>query len=189
MEPAKRKPNRLAGHDYNQAGMYFLTLCALNRQCLFGSCAEGGDLEPANIRLSGYGVAVQNWILDCASRYSDLTVESYVIMPNHIHLLVSVQNGPSEAPAPTPEDGEPAREQSVCVGGGPRTPRCQTRANERIPMFVSALKRMTNKICGCPVWQRGYHDHIVRNEDDFRRIRQYIDTNPAKWAEDTYYVR
>ena len=50
------------------------------------------------------------------------------------------------------------------------------------------LKRMTNRTCGVPLWQRGYHDHVVRNEADYLRIWNYIDANPAKWAEDKYYV-
>ena len=54
-------------------------------------------------------------------------------------------------------------------------------------MFISTLKRLTNKTAGHALWQRGYYDHIIRNDRDYRRIWQYIDTNPAKWREDRYY--
>ena len=98
--------------------------------------------------------------------YGHVALLKYVIMPNHIHILLQVEDGPSGTPAPTERD----------------------RANQTIPAFVSMLKRMTNRTCGVPLWQRGYHDHVVRNEADYLRIWNYIDANPAKWAEDKYYV-
>ncbi len=87
----------------------------------------------------------------------------YVIMPNHVHVMIEVV-GPSGTPAPT-------------------------RANQRIPAFVSALKRMTNRYCGTLLWQRGYYDHVIRNDADYLRVWNHMDTNPAKWAEDEYFVR
>ena len=175
-EPVKRKQNRLSGYDYSRNGVYFLTICAKDREPIFGQLqmqqqsVGGGALDApqaeGQVVLSSNGRAIQNWISDCDKKYGDLRVLKYVIMPNHIHLLLYLENGPSRAPAPTPG-----------------------RCNERIPRLVSGMKRMTNKVCGCDLWQRGYHDHIVRNDADYLRIWQYIETNPAKWAEDKYYIR
>ena len=87
-------------------------------------------------------------------------------MPNHVHILLNVKQnqclrvGASGMPHPT---------------------------NGVIPKFVSSLKRFTNRETGAQLWQRGYHDHIVRNEEDFLRIWRYIDNNPAVWLEDKYY--
>lgn len=100
--------------------------------------------------------------------YPHVRIEKYVVMPNHIHLLIAIQQGPS---------------------GASRTPPpTSARASQVIPMFISTLKRLTNKTAGHALWQRGYYDHIIRSPDDYNTIWHYIDTNPAKWAQDTLYV-
>ena len=100
--------------------------------------------------------------------YPHVRIEKYVVMPNHIHLLIAIQQGPS---------------------GASRTPPpTSARASQVIPMFISTLKRLTNKTAGHALWQRGYYDHIIRSPDDYNTIWHYIDTNPAKWAQDTRYV-
>ena len=170
---AKRKPNRLPGYDYSRGGVYFLTICARNQTPVFGCVASqktevgGGVLDAPQTALSEYGFAVERKLHEMTGVYEDISLLNHVIMPNHIHLLLHLENGPSGTPAPT--HGQ--------------------RANDAIPAFVSTLKRMTNKTCGQNLWQRGYHDHIVRNDADYLRIWQYIETNPAKWAEDKYYTR
>lgn len=163
----QRRPARLAGYDYSRAGVYFLTICTKGRICCLSEIRPvgGGALDAPRVMLRPWGVIVEEWIEECRKAYSYMSVEKYVIMPNHIHILLSLRDGPSRAPAPT-----------------------RRRANETIPQFVSALKRMTAKRCGQALWQEGYHDHIVRDDEDFLRIWQYIHTNPAKWAQDEYYI-
>lgn len=169
----ERKRLRLPNYDYSQAGVYFLTLCAKDKAPLFGKvCVGGGALDAPHIELNECGAAVEQWITRSSKQYTDKAILKYVVMPNHVHLLAELYNGPSRAPAPTQGDD-----------GGP------SRANQTIPAFVSALKRMTNKTCGVQLWQRGYHDHIIREDAEFLRIWTYVDTNPAKWAEDEYFVR
>ena len=70
------------------------------------------------------------------------------------------------------------------ASGASRMPRP---TNQVIPMFVSSLKRFTNRKTGVDLWQKSYHDHIIRNEQDFLQVWQYIDDNPAQWLEDCYY--
>ena len=95
--------------------------------------------------------------------YENIKVSDYVIMPNHIHLMLIVnENGRSGAPAPTP-------------------------ANALIPRYVSTLKRFVNKECKCDIWQRSYYDHIIRDKKDYDEKLNYILSNPYKWAEDEYY--
>jgi len=161
----ERKALRLPSYDYSRAGVYFLTLCAKDKAPLFGKvCVGGGALDAPKVELSAYGAVVERWIADCTDKYENLAILKYVIMPNHVHLIVELRDGPSRAPAPT-------------------------RANQTIPSFASALKRMTGRYCGVAIWQRGYYDHVIRNDADFLRVWNYIDTNPAKWAEDEYFVR
>lgn len=170
---AKRKASRLPGYDYSQGGVYFLTICAAEHEPLFGrvefpeTCVGGGVPDALHVRLSRAGTEIQFRITEMIRRYEGISLCHYVIMPNHVHLLLQLENGPSGTPAPTHEQ----------------------RANQIVPAFVSTLKRMTNKRCGQNLWQRGYHDHVVRNDADYLRIWQYIETNPAKWAEDKYYTR
>lgn len=95
--------------------------------------------------------------------YPYVSVEKYVIMPNHVHLLLRI------------------REEN---GGAPGS----SRPTQTIPRLIGVLKRLTNRDIGEKIWQTSYYDHIIRNEADYLRIWDYIDTNPAKWKEDEYYA-
>jgi len=145
----------------------------LDQESVFGRIAlqergvGGGVLDAPCTELSKAGKEIEFRLAEMDQMYKGISLLHYVIMPNHIHLLLHLENGPSGTPAPTPRQ----------------------RANDTVPAFVSTLKRMTNKVCGRNLWQRGYYDHIVRNDADYLRIWKYIDTNPAKWAEDKYYTR
>lgn len=92
------------------------------------------------------------------------SVDKYVVMPNHIHVIFVI---------PPPQDG----------GNGPMRTSAPT-----IPGLVRYFKRMVTQQCGQAIWQRSYYDHIIRNETDYLRIWNYIDTNPAKWGDDEYYA-
>ena len=124
----------------------------------------GGAFDAPVVKLSVIGQTIENEIIRMNGIYSNIKVTDYVIMPNHIHLIIMVRNnGRSEAPAPT-------------------------RANSFIPRYISTLKRFTNKKCGIDIWQRSYYDHIIRDEMDYIEKRNYIDTNPASWAKDEYFM-
>ena len=99
-----------------------------------------------------------------SERIPNIKVDKYVIMPNHIHLLLAVENG---------------------FSGG--TPRASSPTNAAIPHFVSAFKSLCHRELGEKIFQRSYHDHIVRDENDYLKIWEYIDGNPAKWQEDCFY--
>ena len=174
----ERKRLRLPSHDYGQPGAYFLTLCARERAALFGRvCVGGGVLDAPYVDLSPYGAAVRDRLEEMARVYAHVSLLNYVVMPNHVHILLRV-HGPSGTPAPT---------QGIAVG--PSGTPAPTRANQAVPAFVSTLKRMTDRTCGAALWQADYYDHVVRNDADLLRIWTYIDTNPAKWAQDEYFVR
>jgi REP element-mobilizing transposase RayT len=87
--------------------------------------------------------------------------------PNHVHLLISLQNHGNDA-----------------VGGGLSG---QRPTDTAIPKLVSSLKRHTDRVSGMELWQSGYYDHVIRCEQDYQAHWKYIDGNPAKWAEDEYY--
>ena len=163
MDAPKRTQPRLKGYDYSANGAYFLTLCARNRARLFGCVVGAGVPDGPDVDLTFYGKIVQTRLEEMSRFYSDLHLDHYVIMPNHIHIMLTLDGtcGPSGTPAPT---------------------------NARIPAFVSALKRLTNREAGTDLWQRSYHDHIIRDENDFLAHWSYIDGNAARWSEDEYYT-
>ena len=151
----KRKSLRLPNHDY-ACGWYFVTICTKDKRPSLGTVV-GGDAHIApHVALSNIGSVAEMYLKRIPG------IDTYVVMPNHVHFVVSIaaERGPSRTPAPT---------------------------NARLPAFLSAWKRLTNKKAGFPIWQRGYYDHVIRNEADYLRIWQYMDENPVRWTEDEYY--
>ena len=164
MEFPKRKPNRLASYDYNQAGAYFITICTQDRKCILSRIVGGGVLDAPDNLLTDVGKIVEKNIL--SGEYVErVSVTKYVIMPNHIHLLLVVganTSGTSKAPSPT---------------------------NALIPHFISTFKRFCHREIGERIFQRSYHDHIIRNEQDYLKIWEYIENNPKQWELDCFYVK
>jgi len=124
-----------------------------------------GILDATFVKLSEYGKCLMEAIEFLNNSKNEINIVNYVIMPNHVHLIVVVDNpcnGASGMPRPT---------------------------NALIPKSISSIKRFTNKQAGFNLWQRSFHDHIIRSEDEYLRIWQYVDDNIARWSEDEYFVR
>lgn len=162
MEYPKRKSTRLKDYDYSSEGAYFITICTHNKQKILCDIVGGGALDAPKIKLSTIGGIVEKYILS-SNNIPEISVEKYVIMPNHIHLILLVKNniGTSKAPSPT---------------------------NNIISHSISTLKRFVNRDVGENIFQRSFHDHIIRGENDYLKIWNYIDTNPQKWEEDCFYT-
>ena len=154
-----RKNLRLAEYDYSQPGAYFVTICTKDRKNLLGSVV-GGDAHIAPYtRLSTTGEVVKKYLLTIPG------IGYYVIMPNHVHMILHISSsdvlrGPMWASAPT---------------------------KTSVAKLVRSWKTLVSKELGYSIWQRSYYDHIVRDEKEYLQIAQYIEDNPAKWCEDTYY--
>ena len=160
-ELPKRKRLRLDEFDYNSPGAYFVTICTHNRINIFSR------IEPANneLKISKYGQIVDWYINNIPKRYG-IQIENYVIMPNHIHLLVLISEREIRE--------SPLQSRSV------------------LSKFVGYIKMNSTKQIhalgnNMNVWQRGYHDHIVRNREDFQNIFNYICVNPDRWESDCMY--
>lgn len=167
MNLPERKPIRLKGYSYSQSGAYFITICTKNREKILSDIVVGcGVYDAPQITLTAYGKIAENYIHLMNDKYDTVSIDKYVIMPNHIHFIIVIRDnaigGSSLAPNPT---------------------------NEIIPKFVSLYKRYCNRACGRNIWQKSYHDHIIRGETDYREIWGYIDNNPAKWQEDRFYTQ
>lgn len=158
MELAKRKPTRLQGYDYSTPGAYFITICVKDRKQLL-STIVGDDayIVPQNI-LSQIGLICDKYINNINTKYENVTVDKYVIMPNHIHMIISL-HGTMMASSPT----------------------------NSIESIIRSFKIMVSKEIGISIWQRSYHDHIIRGEKDYQKIWNYIDTNILGWKKDYFY--
>ncbi len=178
MELPRRKPLRLPNYDYSAPGAYFVTICTHDRRCILSDITVGEGLAPPAATLTPIGQIVEEQIRAIPARYPAIEIEKYVIMPNHIHLLVSIRDLSGGA-SPSPTVGTEA-----FSAEGDVLPSLFDVAR----VLKSLTTRMARPFLGeSPLWQRSYHEHVIRNEDDYRQVWEYIDTNPAKWAEDRYY--
>ena len=155
MELPKRKSLRLQSYDYSQNGAYFITVCTKDRKHLL--CDIVGD--DAHIVPKPYGQVVEKYIRNVPE------IEKYVIMPNHIHMIIRLDNGSMWALTPT--EGKAG-------------------AN-RIASIIRSIKTLSSKEIGESIFQRSYYDHVIRGEKDYLEIWEYIDLNPLKWREDSLY--
>ena len=160
----ERKPNRLRNFDYSTTGAYFITICTEGKQPILSEIVGGGALDAPSVVLTHIGRIVQKY-LDSGNRIPGITVNKYVIMPNHIHIILLADD--------------------TAKG---RMPKMPSPANALIPHFVSTFKRFCHRDAGKKIFQRSYHDHVIRGENDYLKIWQYIDNNPAHWQEDCFYA-
>ncbi len=151
---------RLPGYDYSYEGCYFLTICTRNKEEILGRVARCVDGGASFVELTDTGEMVKRHVENMDDADGGVRLEHYVVMPNHVHLLILLSDGTPKAASPT---------------------------GATIPRIVNSLKGLTSKKFGCSMWQRGYYDRIVRGEGEYRRIWDYIDTNPQRWEEDDYF--
>jgi REP element-mobilizing transposase RayT len=168
-EKHHRRSIRLKDYDYSQSGAYFITICTYNRECLFGEIVNVGMI------LNEFGkIAWEEWDNNAKIR-KNLVQDEYVVMPNHVHgiLFILDENdiGATRRVAPT------ERLSGLASGS----------IGAIIGQFKSIVTKRVNSIRGTPgldIWQRNYHEHVIRDEDELLEIREYIANNPIRWAED-----
>ena len=160
MDLPKRKQNRLVEYDYSTPNAYFITVCTKNRKNLFWMDVGVIIDRPNNVPLTNLGMIARQSIEDIPNYYSAVSVDHFVIMPNHIHLLLQIN---------TDADGRSMIAPTVST-------------------VVRLMKGTVSKQAGLSVWQKGFYDHVIRNDHDYREIWNYIDGNPSKWTEDKLYI-
>jgi len=158
MNLPKRKPTRLKDYDYSSNGAYFITICTHNKQKILCNIVGEGLCALPSIQLTAIGETVKSSIEYINEKYDNISVDKFVIMPNHIHLIITKQTG---------GHGDPPLQVYDIIG---------------------RFKSFTDNKCSGTLWQRSFHDHIIRDEDDYLKIWNYIDTNPQKWHEDCFYT-
>ncbi len=154
-----RKQTRLKDYDYSTPGAYFITICLKGGKRLLSDITVGEDVHilPKN-NLSEIGFICDKHINRINSIYENATVDKYVIMPNHIHMIISLY-GSMKASTPT----------------------------KNIETIVRSFKTMVSKEIGYSIWQRSFNDHVIRGKSDYASIWNYIDTNVARWNKDCFY--
>lgn len=178
-----RRSIRLRGYDYSQPGAYFVTIVALGRLHLFGEIVEGV------MRLNDFGeIARAEWLKTPSIR-PEIALDKFQIMPNHFHAIVMIMdygnpvgangNAPS---APSVIGGDSIR--AHCRAPLHRLPRSLATIIGGYKTIVTIRVNEIRHAPGAKLWQRNYHDHIIRNEDELRRIRKYIRNNPLRWDND-----
>ena len=151
MDLPKRKRNRLSCFNYRNPGYYFITICTQNKENLFWISP---DVE--NQRLTSIGLIVEQCITKIPKIYPMIHLDNYVVMPNHVHLILHLQGYEENPDSPS------------------------------ISNIVGQMKRAVSKLAERNVWQRSFHDHVIRNEKDYQKIWQYVEDNPRKWKEDCF---
>ena len=147
MDYPARKPNRLTCYNYAENGAYFITCCTKDRCCLFSDRENPVQLTP-------WGKIVEQTICEIPDHYSGVQLVQYVVMPNHVHLLLLLSN-----------------------------------SDVSVSQVVQQLKHMASVRFVPPAWQKSFHDRVVRNAHEYKKIMEYIDNNPLRWELDRYYQK
>ena len=165
-ELPKRKKNRLENYDYSSCGAYFITICTKDRKNIFWDKNQpefvGEDIIlPSNsVLLSPYGKIAEKAIREISQCYPHIELLQYVVMPNHIHMILFIP----------------------CDNGR------MISSPTSILTAVGQMKRYVSKKIGESIWQKSFHDHIIRDKNDYEKISKYIYENPMRWYYDELYT-
>ena len=202
----ERKPLRLSDYDYTQAGAYFVTICTQNRSCLFGTIVDGEML------LNEIGQIVEEQLHAIPKRFPQARLDEYIVMPNHIHAIITIVGAPLAGARNTDgvsgNSGNPVgaplagalNTNGAHVTDGASGNRATARvAPTTLGDIVGAYKSLCVHFCLAwarnhdnerllgTLWQRNYWEHIIRDEPELHRIREYIRNNPLQWQHDTLH--
>ena len=144
----KRKSPRIPGYDYATPNYYFITICTHEKNCIFWS---GG-------KLNTFGQIAFDAAMQISAHFPGNWVDSFVVMPNHIHMILVVEPGGTDA--------------TVVIG------QYKSQVSKEIHKIDPKRK----------IWQTSFHDHGIRNYRQYQHIREYIETNPMRWKEDCFFV-
>ena len=163
-----RKNLRLREFDYNTPGAYFITFCTHNRSNILSRIVGAIQESPVS-QLTACGVIVDA-VIQSIPEHLHVTIDRYVIMPNHVHLIVVIaESDVLRAIRESPIQGRSIVSKAVGY------------------IKMNASKAIRQQYGDVTVWQRGYHDHVIRNQDDYEMIAKYIHENPLRWELDKFY--
>jgi REP element-mobilizing transposase RayT len=177
-----RRSIRLREYDYSQTGFYFITICVHERQCLFGEIING------QLQLNKYGEIAHNEWENTAKIRKNVSLDVFVIMPNHVHGIVVIHDNNRRGTMPRALEKDTAHHAPTLEQFGKPT-------SNSIPTIIRSYKATVTKqvnqlrnTLGAQFWQRNYYEHIIRNEKELSNIRQYIVNNPLHWDFDREHL-
>jgi len=177
-----RRSIRFRGYDYSSPGAYFITICSHNKRFLFGNVVDG------KMHRNDYGEIVQEEWFRSTTLRKEIQLDAWMVMPNHVHGIVMITPVGARGHAPgTAKALRPTPIRDVGAHGHAPLQRRPRSLATFVGGFKGAAKTGINKMRGtpgAPVWQENYYDHVIRNEDELNKIREYILTNPLRWAYD-----
>jgi len=178
-EKHHRRTIRLQGYDYSQAGAYFVTICTQNRKCLFGEIVNGEMI------LNDAGRMVTKWYHEIKNKFPDVKHDEFICMPNHIHFIVINDGGVigTDLRVCPDQSGEHA-DQFDEHAGSPLYRVVQWFKTMTTNEYIRGVKQNKWLPFNKKLWQRNYYEHIIRNENELNRIRNYIINNPHNWKND-----
>ena len=170
-----RRTVRIKTFDYAQPAAYFITICADGHRKIFGEIIAG------KMRLNAIGTIVNESWLELTCHFSNIRLAAHVVMPNHVHGIVSIQGWPQRSVRTTGADASVSSTVSSTRGSVPGS----------IPTIARSFKSVVSKKVrtllhksSLRVWQRGYYEHIIRDQNDFEKTCEYIRLNPSRWELD-----
>lgn len=180
-EYPRRKLLRLQGYDYSKNGAYFVTICTQNREPIFGTV--GADPVSARLTTNSLSAKLISEIFEkVICSYRDVYCPNYVVMPNHFHAIIVIDKdyGKYFINTPDPERAD--------TGSAPTISEVmQSFKRYSTTEYTKLVRQGVLPPFDKKIWQRSFHDHIIRNEKDFQAIYKYIDENPVNWENDCFY--
>lgn len=151
-EISQRKNIRLKGYDYSKEGLYFITICIKNRECILSEIKKCRGVHCTSF-LTNIGNLVDKYINNIEDIYANVLVDEYIIMPNHIHMILEIKE----------------------------------KCNNSIPQIIQSFKGVVTKELKYSIWQKLFYEHIIRDEREYLKIKEYIINNPYNWDNDMYH--
>ena len=191
-----RRSIRLKGYDYSQNGAYFITLCAQDRKPIFGKIVSG------EMQLSPFGIIVRDEWLKTSEMRKNIEMDEFVVMPNHFHGIIVIDDGIGRGAMPRAQDIEEntGTLQRAPTEKAPTMEQFGKPTSNTIPTIIRGFKAAVTKqintiqinagVYNMPerIWQKNYYEHIIRNEISLNKIREYIMSNPLNWKEDDLFI-
>ena len=170
-----RRSIRWQDYDYTGNGAYFITICTHAKNYLFGDITDGV------MRLNEWGQIAKDCWTAIPEHFPTTSLDAFVVMPNHVHGIIIINTDADQAAKPGPSSqprqfAKPIPQSLSTIIGA----------------FKSAATKRINLLGEntlSPIWQRNYHEHVIRDHERYEFIRAYIDTNPQRWAEDSLYTK
>ena len=194
-----RRSIRLRGYDYSQAGLYFVTICVQKKACLFGKIVVGKgaqNIDAPTKELNDAGKMVETEWLKLPDRFKNIKLHDYVVMPNHFHAILEIVGTTAGATLLVAPNKTNDHEIGQPQGFAPDNNITGKTIGDMMDAFKSittveyirGVKMLGWKPFNCKMWQRNYWDHIIRNEQSYQRISDYIINNPANWKGDKFFL-